>query len=169
MSKLAVVDPISVDALSKEDQQKLEPVIRRLTAHYHNEELLERVIAEAKETWSPLHRFFDWNDTQAAHKFRQLQAARLVVLVKVETQPAVPEPTKPARVSYKGKDGKPSGTEERSQTDVAEVERRAALRDLSEWWKRYRHIQHDPHLVLLLKEIEQRLKTPDGNKKGGMH
>ena len=43
-----------------------------------------RVVEEARDAASPLHRHFDWNDTTAAHAHRLNQARALIRSVRVE-------------------------------------------------------------------------------------
>lgn len=47
----------------------------------------ELLVEAARPPASPLHRFFEWNDSAAAEKFRLLQASHMVrrVMVMVET------------------------------------------------------------------------------------
>jgi len=42
------------------------------------------VIKEAKAKKSPIHDYFDWNDTSAARKHRKWQARQLISTIKVE-------------------------------------------------------------------------------------
>lgn len=44
----------------------------------------ERVLQEAVDESSPLHDYFEWDDTEAARKFRLVQAGLLVRRVRVE-------------------------------------------------------------------------------------
>ena len=44
----------------------------------------ELVLKEAKKKTSPLHSHFNWDDTQAAHSYRLLQASALIRKIKVE-------------------------------------------------------------------------------------
>lgn len=44
----------------------------------------EAVVEAAADPESPLHRFFEWNDGEAAHQYRLQQARQLVVRIKIE-------------------------------------------------------------------------------------
>lgn len=48
--------------------------------------LVDAVIADAKNLDSPLHETFEWEDTQAAHKWRQEQARQLIRSVHVSVR-----------------------------------------------------------------------------------
>lgn len=45
----------------------------------------DAVIEEARNEQSPLHEHFEWDDTEAAHRFRQSQARQLIAKVNVYT------------------------------------------------------------------------------------
>ena len=49
----------------------------------------EDVVRNAKQKSSPLHKYFTWDDTEAAAKYRIIQAAQLIRTIKVtvETHP----------------------------------------------------------------------------------
>lgn len=52
-------------------------------AETHGHITPEIVLAAATPPTSPLHRFFDWNDGEAAQKYRLLQAATMIRRIKV--------------------------------------------------------------------------------------
>jgi len=45
---------------------------------------VEAVLAEAAPESSPLHAFFEWSDSEAAEKYRHLQARQLIARVRVK-------------------------------------------------------------------------------------
>ncbi len=46
----------------------------------------KNVLESARPTKSPIHSLFEWNDTQAAEKYRLEQASKLIVNLSVEVQ-----------------------------------------------------------------------------------
>lgn len=50
----------------------------------------ERVVEAASNPDSPLHRFFEWDDSEAAHQWRLAQARRLIVRVTKKNSDAQP-------------------------------------------------------------------------------
>jgi hypothetical protein len=46
----------------------------------------EAVVDLAQKKNSPLHRYFDWNDQSAAHKYRLSQAAKIIKAIVVEIE-----------------------------------------------------------------------------------
>jgi hypothetical protein len=44
------------------------------------------VLADAKSHSSPLHKYFDWDDTSAAVKYRRMQAGKLIRSITVEVK-----------------------------------------------------------------------------------
>lgn len=70
-----------------EKQEK--DIIRReleLIAKSRNGLMPSEVIKSAKSKSSPLHKYFIWDDTEAARRYRETQAAELIRRVKVEIQ-----------------------------------------------------------------------------------
>jgi hypothetical protein len=60
-------------------------VVDELTAMYERlgELTAESVVAEASRASSPLHRYFEWDDTVAAREYRRVQARALIRRVTV--------------------------------------------------------------------------------------
>lgn len=73
-------------------------VADRLATIYEKQKLLREsdVLADAQHETSPLHGYFEWDDTAAAHAHRLGQAAALIRRVRVRVIPA-PE-SEPIRV-----------------------------------------------------------------------
>lgn len=62
-----------------------------------NDELTtDAVIDDARDPSSPLHRYFEWDDSEAAEKYRQVQAGLLIRRVRVVWQPS--KKSEPRRV-----------------------------------------------------------------------
>lgn len=80
----------------------------------------ERVVEAASNPDSPLHRYFEWDDSEAAHQWRLAQARRLVVRVVVRDGSR-----KPVRVNVTIR--KADGTERRGYVPA---ERAASDEDL---------------------------------------
>src|SRR5215212_6920839 len=53
----------------------------------HNRLDGETIVAVAADSEHPLHNYFEWDDNRAAHKYRVVQAERLIRRIKVETLP----------------------------------------------------------------------------------
>lgn len=49
----------------------------------------QRIVEAARPAQSPLHSYFDWNDTTAAEKYREQQAAHLLRSIVVTKAPGV--------------------------------------------------------------------------------
>lgn len=49
----------------------------------------QRIVEAARPSGSPLHDYFDWNDTSAAEKYREQQAAHLLRSIVVTRAPGV--------------------------------------------------------------------------------
>jgi hypothetical protein len=65
-------------------EAKQEVVLARLEVLAAGGELTpDAVVADAKRKDSPLHGYFEWDDKQAGHKFRLMQARRLITRFQV--------------------------------------------------------------------------------------
>lgn len=54
------------------------------------------VLRDAEREDSPLHKFFEWDDTEAAQRYRELQARQVIARVRVQL--ITPDDTDPVRV-----------------------------------------------------------------------
>jgi len=74
---------------SDKDAKKLGPVLEKIVSKADPAKLPEAIIEQAKSTGSPLHRYFEWDDSKAAHKHRLDQARcmiRSIEIVRVDTR-----------------------------------------------------------------------------------
>ena len=71
----------------------------------------EKVVEAASNPESPLHRYFEWDDSEAAHQWRLQQARRLIVRVVVRDSD-----TRPVRVNVVVRHS--NGTERRGYVPV---------------------------------------------------
>jgi len=125
----------------------------------------EDILADAKNDNSPLHDYFEWSDTAAAHQFRLQQARgliRAVVAIYVDEnkeKPAirtrayvhVPEATAP---HYR------EMTHAMSQTKTRQLILQQAWRDLRAWRVRYQHLKEFADLIKVMDEVEASLPSP---------
>jgi len=75
----------------------------------------ENVVIEAKYLKSPLHKHFNWNDTEAAHQFRLVQARKLLQIVV----DIIPSDGKTVRIFYSLKqDRQGNNTGYRTTVDI---------------------------------------------------
>lgn len=75
-------------AFEQLDTAATDVTVRAALAALENDGRLvpEAVIEAASSPSSPLHRFFTWDDTEAAHEFRKQQARKLIRVVRVVVQ-----------------------------------------------------------------------------------
>jgi hypothetical protein len=62
------------------------PELLRIKGKYGNELRVQDVVTEAQDKKSPIHRYFNWDDTEAAHQYRLWQARQLISVVVVMTE-----------------------------------------------------------------------------------
>lgn len=116
----------------------------------------EDVVDDAKNPNSPLHSFFEWDDTAAAHEHRLKQARSLIrTVVAVYKENPKSEPVRayihvrpsPATAAA---DDKPYYTEVTEALSVPSTRRSILLRakaDLESWQKRYKDLKELADIV----------------------
>lgn len=76
---------------ARDKAARIQAMEERIRALYQRDERLhkEAVLADAKKASSPLHSYFEWDDTKAAHAHRLEQAGKLIRSIrwKVEYTP----------------------------------------------------------------------------------
>lgn len=122
-----------------------------LTGIYEEHQKLdgELVVAEAANPQHPLHGRFEWDDSVAGHKYRVIQAERMIRAIKIETAPPSEDDgphyvrafvsnhqiAHPTRTGY-------SPIDEVVQDDVAyQMLLRAFKRQVNEMHRRYGHLK----------------------------
>ncbi len=120
----------------------------------------EDVLSDAKHDNSPLHSFFEWTDSEAAHQFRLQQARgliRSVVAIYVQDEkPAVrhrayvhvPEPSAP---HYR------ETSHAMSQAKTRKLVLERAWREFQQWRKRYAEMKEFAELFDAADQIEMKL------------
>jgi len=89
--------------------------LRHLYKKYDNILSPDKVVSEARSIKSPLHKYFNWNDTEAANQYRLEQARRLLRFVV----DIIPSNNKPVRIFYSlTKDRKGEETGYRTTVDI---------------------------------------------------
>lgn len=117
----------------------------------------EDVLADAKHDNSPLHSFFEWSDTEAAHQYRLQQARGLIrAVVAVYTQPDKPAIRTRAYVHI----NEPSAPHYReashamSQAKTRKMVLDRAWNELQQWRKRYADLEEFAGLIKFIDMIE---------------
>jgi len=124
----------------------------------------EAVVSVAKDEDNPLHPYFTWDDTEAAHKWRLEQARKLirlsVTIVKQDTQPVR------AYVSLlndRGKNGYRATIDVLNDEDLRDQLLHCALRELAAFRNKYAVLSELAELF----EVADRLLGDNGNNSGG--
>lgn len=106
----------------------------------------ESVLVDAKKKRSPIHDLFEWDDTEAACKYRLDQARHLLRSVEVVYH-KTPQQVEPVRafVTIRDCDAAESSEYMRTITVLSTPEHRQALlsqarKEMREWAARYRHL-----------------------------
>jgi hypothetical protein len=131
---------------------------RFLEKHFPNEEYdTAKIVELAKPKRSPIHKYFEWDDTVAAQRYRIQQARKMITSLVV----IVDEQEAPAAVSVVVRDGNKSHRtymdtfKACEQEDLREQVLQDAIKSLQGWEWRYQTLKGLKPLKGVFKEIEK--------------
>lgn len=135
--------------------------IEMLREKFKGELTPEDILADAKNDNSPLHSFFEWSDSAAAHQHRLQQARGLIrSVVAIYVQDDAPAVRQRAYVNIK-KANEPQHYREvshaMSQADTREVVLRRAWSEFQSWRQRYKDLKEFAKLFDSADELEKTL------------
>lgn len=119
------------------------------------------VLAEARKKDSPLHHRFEWDDTEAAEKYRMIQARALISISAEVTKGS----NVPTRVFVSLKNERWSGGGYRtavsvlSNEDMQQQLLQDALENMEYFREKFKRLQQLSDVMETMKQAEQRLKT----------
>ncbi|MDI6026721.1 hypothetical protein QBK99_11015 [Corticibacterium sp. UT-5YL-CI-8] len=134
--------PITIRGAKDADPQLIGEALASLSDAAGGELTPSAVVESAREPESPLHGHFDWNDAEAAEKWRVEQARTLIRCIRVDEVGSNQEPA-PAFISISDTGGVSyrSVAEVRSSSDLQGKLLAAAERDLQAFTVRYRMLK----------------------------
>jgi len=124
------------------DAQQVGEALEKLRNRHHGRLTAGQVVAAASRKRSPLHRYFEWDDTAAARKYRLSQATYLIRAVVVAATDGERE-FEPVRafVCISAADERPKAfthvCEAMADADLRHEVLARAKRELRSWRKRY--------------------------------
>ena len=136
--------------------------LEMLRKQFKGELTPEDVLADAKNDNSPLHPYFEWSDTAAAHQHRLAQARgliRSVVAIYVDDEKEKPAVRQKAYVHI----AEPAAPHYReighamSQKKTREMVLRRAWNELQQWRRRYADLKEFADLVEVIDETAKQL------------
>lgn len=136
--------------------------IEMLRGKFKGELTPEDVLDDAKNPNSPLHSFFEWDDTEAARQHRLKQARgliRAVVAVYVqEDKPAVRmrayvHVNEPSAPHYR------ETTHALSQRNTRDLVLKRALRELNDWKRKYADLKEFAKVVEVIDQLQIEAKA----------
>ena len=139
--------PLTIKHADDADPQKVGETLDEIRIKNNGRLTPEAVVTAAENNRSSLHRYFEWDDSKAAHAYRIDQARELIRAIRVIVDDR-DEPVQ-AFMSLKDKDG----TAYHSVEDVCGCSQlqlivlRQAQRDLEAWENRYQEIEDICDLV----------------------
>lgn len=103
------------------DAQIIGPQLRRLFSEGKTGNA--EIVKDARPPETPLHKYFEWDDTLAAERFREHQAAKMIRSIEIKVIPAQSESLEGDRVRafHSIKTGPTASTRERAWMNLQEV------------------------------------------------
>jgi hypothetical protein len=140
--------------------------IEMLREKFKGELTPEDILADARNDNSPLHSFFEWDDTAAAEQYRLQQARGLIrSVVAIYVRPDKPAVRQKAYVHIA--QGETSHYREVSQAmsvkSTRDIVLKTAWREFSAWRNRYRDLQEFSELFEAADEVGQKLLNRVGD------
>lgn len=160
MTKYIFREPLTLQNADKADPQKIGEALAALAAQNKGELTPPAVVEAARDKKHILHRHFEWDDAEAANRYRLDQARGLIRSIHAEDADAE-DGHAPAYISISDK----GGTSYRSLSDVknsADLQAKvlaAAERDLLAFERRHRALEDVCAIVRQARETVQRKRT----------
>lgn len=133
--------------------------IEMLRKKCHGELTPEDVLADAKHDNSPLHSFFEWDDSAAAQQHR-LQQARGLIRSVVAVYVSDDKPAVRQKAYIHIPEGKTSHYREAShamsQRSTREAVLKQALAELHAWKRRYKDLKEFSALIDIIERIDEK-------------
>lgn len=120
------------------------PVLEEIRQRHNGLLRAEDVVSEAEDERSPIHDYFNWDDSEAAHQYRLWQARQLITIIVMK----LPDSRKSVQmyVSLHGDRNMPGGAyrgiiEVMSEPTLRYQLIQEALNDLRYWERKYSKLQ----------------------------
>lgn len=135
--------------------------IEMLREKFKGELTPEDILHDAKHDNSPLHSFFEWDDSAGAHQHRLAQARGLIrSVVAIYVQPEKPAIRQRAYVNIK-KAGEPQHYREAAHAmsvkSTRDIVLKTAWREFQAWRNRYKDLAEFSELFEAADEVETKL------------
>lgn len=113
-----------------------------------------RVVEEARPKTSPLHRYFEWDDSRAAEHHRLQQARMLIASITIVELPKQIIPIRAfVKTVEKGRTGYEATTRIMSNKDSRKLILARAYQELQTWKERYESYQEFAKVVAAIKQL----------------
>lgn len=137
--------------------------IELLRKQQHGELTPEDVLADARNPNSPLHTFFEWDDSAAAHQHRLHQARGLIRAV-VAVYVSDDKPAVRTKAYVHIAEGETShyreATHAMSQSRTRKLVLQRAWSELQAWRQRYKDLAEFADLIAVIDEVQKHLVKP---------
>ena len=133
--------------------------IELLRRECHGEIQPQDIVADARNANSPLHSFFEWDDSEAAEQYRLSQARGLIrAVVAVYIDDGMPAIRMKAyvHISEPGAPHYREASHAMSQSKTRGMILQQAMRELQHWRNKYRDLQEFAALIPIIGKIEKK-------------
>ena len=141
-----------------QNQQKIGETVAVLIKKYGGQITSGQLLNEAAKKRSPLHNLFDWNDTEAANKWRKMQAENLIRSVHITYEDQSGPVTIRAFVNTEPQIYKPIISAMANIKDKSKV-LNDALYELNCWKNKYNNLSEFSRLLGDIDDLNNRYGT----------
>lgn len=134
--------------------------LEMLREHARGELTAEDVLVDARNHNSPLHSFFEWDDSAAAEQHRLQQARGLIrAVVAIYTRPDEPAVRQRAyvHIADPGAQHYRESSQAMSATRTRKMVLQRAWKELQHWRQRYKDLKEFADLFAVMDEVDENL------------
>jgi len=117
----------------------------------------EELVRAAKSQRSPVHKLFQWNDREAAHEHRLLQARVMVNSLQVEIITPKGQPGQVIAFIRGSKLGRHVATLEASREEVTDA-MQECWRDMLRFRRQYKNLEIASTVIAAIDDVDRRLR-----------
>ena len=160
---VTIVERIKAKTTIPEATKKeiIAPVLEAIRTKHNGLLIADHVVDEARKKNSPLHPYFNWDDTKAAHQYRLWQARQLITVVTVK----LPNARRLIQmyVSLRDDRKQPEGAyrgilDVLSDSDLRYQLVREALEDLKYWEQKYSQLAELGEIYQAIQNTRKKLR-----------
>lgn len=151
-------------SFGREDAKK---IVEVLNQHFPFGGLTAKKVLEfARPKYSPLHQYFEWDDSVAAEKYRLLQARRIIISIEVEIEGIkYRKYTTPVFIEETGQRSYVDISIARKSPEIWNQILQIALDEITLWKTKYEHLIQLKPIMKAIKRTEKSVRSKKRGKK----